>query len=313
MDAFKFSNATSLSRHIDYNLKGVKFGEKVITVSSLDELENSNAKYVLFGIPTFSNSTEKFGIENSEIFQRGLKHLLNIQYNQFNPAEQLIVLGEIDVDFISKELNELKTNSEKIDIFQKTLEVTIYEVAHAISISGKIPILIGGDDKNTMQLLKGMSSAQNSTMNLLDLSPQVNLNFENTSEFLNKYHAFGLHKNYISQEELEMMNSSKNLNYYLYEDCLHLTTLDKCIRFKNAVDFLNRKSGFKLDLKSIQGMSSECESCSGFSLRDIRTFIKIIKKEQPQFLHICGLEGSQKENIGHVLSYLISDFIRNED
>lgn len=325
MSYFKFSDAKSLSEYINQDSKGLKFGEKVITVSALEELQNYETEYVLFGIPRLSNSTDDFEIVDFDMFQEVLKNLLNIQNNQFNRGENLIILGELDVEVISKEISELKTNSEKRKLFHNIVEITIYEIVHAICNSGKIPIVIDGHHKDTFDILKVVSTTQNHTANLLDLSTQLNLVFEKNTdqlvqnkayydtEIINKHHTFGLHKNYISQEELEILNSFKNLNFHFYEDCLHLTTLDKCIRFKNAVDFLNRKLGFKLDFRSIQGMSSHCDSSSGFSVRDIRTFLKVIRKEQTQFVHICGFESDFKQNIGQTLSYFISDFMRSDD
>ncbi|MBZ9787914.1 arginase [Psychroflexus sp. CAK57W] len=334
MTYFKFSDAKSLSKHMHHDSSGKKFGEKVITVTGLDQLESNEAEYVLFGIPTLLNSSEEFELGHFDMFQTVLKSLLNIQHNEFNRGENLIVLGELDSEVISEELNKLKTNppaflgragSEKINLLHSILEKTIYKIVQAICASGKIPIAIGGQHSNTFDLIKGVSLIKKSTVSLLDISTRVNVMFENNTDhlkqnkayfdtvYINKHHTFGIHKNYVSQENLDVMNSSKNLGFYLYEDCLHLTTLDKCIRFKNAVDFLNRELGFKLDLKSIQGLSSCCDSSSGFSVRDIRTFLKVIRKEQAQFFHICGFEANQKESIGYVLSYFISDFIRNDD
>lgn len=325
MTYFKLSDAESLSKHIHQNSNGQKFGEKVVTVSGLDQLETTQAEYVLFGIPRLLNTKEAFELGNFDMFQTVLKSLLNIQHNEFNRGENLLILGEMDVEALSKAVNELKTNSEKIDLFHNILEVTIYEIVQAICASGKIPIAIGGQHSNTLDIIKSVSLTENSTVNLLDMSTQINVIFEGNTdhlkhnkayfdtEFINKHHTFGLHKNYASKENLDIIKSSKKLDYYFYEDCLHLTTLDKCVRFKNAVDFLNRKLGFKLDLKCIQGLSPFCDSSTGFSIRDIRTFLKVIRKEQAQFFHICGFEANQKENIGHVMSYFISDFIRKDD
>jgi len=132
-------------------------------------------------------------------------------------------------------------------------------------------------------------------------------------DLIGKYYAFGLHKNNIAQKNFNVISASTQIDFKFYEDCLHLTTLDKCVKFKNSIDFLNGKLGFRLDLKSIQGLSANCEPSSGFSLRDIRTFMKIVRKEKIEFLHICGFETCKEEITSMMLSYLISDFIRHDD
>lgn len=323
MDYFKFSRATELSKYINYDSTGKKFGEKVATVVNLDQLKTNDAEFVLFGIPDLSNSKDKFKLKDCGMFQTVLENLLNIQQNQFNHGENLVVLGEVDVEMITKASYELETNSEKKERCKEILKKTISDIVHAICSLGKLPIVIGGHHESTLDILKGVGLAQNMGINLLEQSTQINLNVEEdfdklertkgNPELLNKYNVFGLHKNYVTEEQLKLMKSSKKLNFHLYEDCLHLTTLDKCIRFKNAVDCLDRNFGFKLDLKSIQGMSSYCDSSSGFSVRDIRTFIKIVRKENVHFFHICGFEERLRENIGFTLSYFISDFLRKDE
>lgn len=324
MDYFKFSDSSKLSEFINLETEGQKFGEKVITISELNQLDGTDAEYVLFGIPRLSPFSETIEIENFDIFQKVLKILMNIQNNEFNRGENLLILGELDIEMLTKELDEVKSDSEKRNKFHSLLGTIITEIVLAICASGKIPIIIGGIPRNTFDILKGVSLSESTTINLLDLSTQFNFKLDQdvdllqpnqiyyNAEFLNKLHSFGLHKNYITQRDFERIRSSKYLNHHFYEDCLHLTTLDKCIRFKNAIDFLNPKLGFKLDVTSIQGMSPHCDSSSGFSVRDIRTFIKVIRKEQAQFFHICGFEPDSKENISFPSSYFISDFMRSE-
>lgn len=318
MKYVKFYDNSIIDALIDDDY-GEKFGKKVISISNLNQLENTDAEYVLFGIPTFSSGKD---VNHSlDWFQLFLKDLLNIQNNQFNRGENLVVLGEIDAISIDKDLSDLKENSEKVKKHKALIENIIFEISYAISQHGKIPIAIGGNHKNTFDLLKGISSSTLYAPNLLELSTRVHLNSEENpqdldfyfkAEILNKYHVFGLHSNHATQKELDFINSTKTAKYFLYEDCLHLTTLDKCVKFKNAVDFFNGSLGIALDLKSVQGLCSQRESSSGFSIRDLRTFIKLARKENVQFFHICETETAQEKNISNVLSYFVSDFVRND-
>lgn len=322
MKYFNFTQSSDIVKQIDFSTKGEKFGEKVVCIKDLDQLKSTDANFVLVGIPSLLSSKDDLGIKISEVYQEFLKPLLNIQNNQYNRGANLLVLGHIDTTLIFNELSELNSNSEKIEKFNDIVNGVIFKIIQAIISSGKTPIAIGGCHSDTLSILKAMKALQHTHTNLLDLSTEVNLeieknaiNFHQNDSWLetlniNKYGVFGLHKNYVSQKELEVMNLSKKLNFHFFEDCLHLTTLDKCVKFKNAVDFHLGKLGFRLDLNSVLGMSSKCESSSGFSIRDIRTFIKMIRKENIQFLHICDIDSTKNESISNSLSYIISDFIR---
>lgn len=327
MDYFKFCKASSLFKNIEVNDFGEKFGEGIVTIPDLNHLETSNAKYVIFGVPTVSHTKYSFSLKPIK-FEALLKDLLNTQNNQFNKAEDLIILGEINMRPIDLEIDInkqiLESSKKEITEIYNKLENIIFELTTAIFKSGKIPIMLGGNLSNSISMAKSLRSFLDKTINLFDLSPNSNFNLSKKhitlsptnyfdTDLFRKYFAFGLHKNYIPQKNLDQMSTSKQIDFNFYEDCLHLTTLDKCVKFKNSIDFLNGSLGFRLDLKSIQGLSLSCESSSGFSERDIRTFIKVIKKEKVEFIHLCGFETCKKENVGGILSYLISDFMRHEE
>lgn len=327
MDNFKFSNASGLSKYLKVNEDGEKFGEAIITVSDLNQIESQDAKYVIFGIPTIHHTKSSFKV-NSRNFEILLQKLLNTKNNQFNRANEVIVLGEIDMEPLQIELNEqnqnLESDRKKINEIHEKIDSIIYELATVIFDSGKVPIMLGGHINNSLSIGKAIKSSTKKSINLFDLSPNMNFDFSTKQEkqnspnhfdkdLIRKYYAFGLHKNNIAQNNINFISASIQMDFKFYEDCLHLTTLDKCVKFKNSIDFLNGKFGFRLDLKSIQGLSANCESSSGFSLRDIRTFMKIVRKEKIEFLHICGLETCIEGMTSMVLSYLISDFMRHDD
>lgn len=322
MNHFTFSSASQLTQLIETSSKGQKFGEHVVTCQHLDELEAIESTYVLFGIPTITVNSEAVEISSIDMFQVILQPLLNIQNNEFNDGANLIVLGEIDAQSILKEIGNSAINSEEIEKY-KSLETEITtNICTAIIKAGKIPIAIGGDYQNTCSIVKGCVMTEDSSVNLLNLSTRFNLKFNKNDLQNNKclenlnldyYHSFGLHKNHVTQEELKLMKNCKKIGFKYYEDCLHLTTLDKCVKFKNAIDFLKGQHGFSLNLDSIQGMSSSCEASSGFSVRDLRTFMIMLKKAKIKFLHFNGFEKGRENSIGNTLSYLISDFIRVEN
>ena len=330
MKNFTFFNTSDISKLIQHRENETKFGEGVETVSELNQLAECDAEYVLFGIPEDLGVMANFGKPGtSKTFQHVLSSLLNIQNNKFNRPNNLILLGQINCDGFYEEAEALDPKAENYrnqlgDIVSK-IDNVVTAVVKTIIESGKTPIVIGGGNNNCYGIIKGTSKALENPINVLNIDAHTDLRapdyrhsgngfrYALEENYLNKYHVFGLHKNYTSQEIFDFMDHKKGLNYFLYEDGLHLTTLDKCIRLKSGVDFLNREFGFELDCDAIGGMNSSAETPSGFSIRDIRTFIRLIKKEQVHYFHICEADASKDKTIGKAISYFISDFIRDED
>lgn len=307
-----------------------KFGEAVLTVNSLENLEHLEAEYVLFGIP------EDIGIRGNkgkpgakDTFIPVLKSLLNIQKNRFNQPENLVILGEIDCDSFLAKAEQLNPKDENYDIelgkLVSEIDGIVTELVKTIVGFGKIPIAIGGGHNNCYGMIRGVSEALEMPINVLNIDAHTDLRtlehrhsgngFTYASEegFLAKYFIFGLHKNYTSEHIFDLMDQKKDIKYFFFEDCLHLTSLDKLVKLKTGVDFLNRKLGLELDCDSIKDFNSSAMTPTGFSVRDVRTFIKLIRKEKTHYLHICEADASKNDLIGKALSYFISDFIREED
>ena len=317
MKYLKFSSHDHIQSLLSNQSFGDKLGNHVSTVSKLDGLYSNGATFALLIIPTISTVSDFNSDSNSDEI---LKPILNIEQNPFNDGSNLLILGELDSHSILKEIDKSVSDLKQLETY-RAIETKVYsEIVTSIFHAGKIPIVIGGNSRHTSHLSKSIGLEANSNLNLLDISSRFNLSFEkemiNEDDLdayqLNKYDAFGLSKNYVSAREYAFMSTSKRIGFQWYDDCLHLTSLDKCVKLKNAVDFLQRNLGFKLDLNCMEGISPSTASSSGFSVRDIRTFLKMLRKEEINFVHFCGFD-SQIPATKSILSFFISDFIRNEN
>jgi len=329
MENFTFFSALDISNLIQHRENETKFGEGVKTISKLDQLAGCKAEYVLFGIPEDLGVMANFGKPGtSKTFQHVLSSLLNIQDNKFNRPGNLVLLGQINCYGFYEEAASLNPKSKNYknqlgDIVTKIDDV-VAAVVKAIIELDKIPIVIGGGHNNCYGIIRGTSAALEKPINVLNIDAHTDLRISDyrhsgngfkyafEESYLSKYHVFGLHKNYTSQEIFDFMDHEKDFSYFLYEDVLHLTTLDKCVRLRNGIDFLNRTFGFELDCDAIGGINSSAETPSGFSIRDIRTFIKMIKKEQIYYFHICEADALKDKTIAKAITYFISDFIRDD-
>ena len=96
MNGFRIYNYKTIESLFTEREGESKFGEKVVFIENLDELENANAKYVLFGIPEdigVRANSGKPGASNA--WKACLKSLLNVQANQYTNPENLILLGDV--------------------------------------------------------------------------------------------------------------------------------------------------------------------------------------------------------------------------
>jgi formiminoglutamase len=82
---------------------------------------------------------------------------------------------------------------------------------------------------------------------------------------------------------------------------------------KSSLDFLKGKFGVELDCDVIHSFNASAITPSGFSLNVIRSFMKLIRKHDIHYLHICEAIPDDKGLVGKSISFLVSDYIRKED
>ncbi len=315
-----------------------KFGEKVTFISNnsdLDtELENSDSKYVLFGINESIGVKANKGRQGTETaWNSALKSLLNTQNSSLNKGKNVLLLGcldfpekmalakELDADNAS-DLQQLYTMVEEIDV-----EVTnlIFKIVSA----GKIPIVVGGGHNNAYGNIKGSSLALNKPLNVINFDAHTDFralegrhsgngfSYAFQEGFLNRYFIFGIHENYTSKNILKELSShNKHLNYTTFEavEIRKETTFENEMQY--ALNFIKKdKFGLEIDLDAIQNVASSAMTPSGFSVNAARQFVSYFgKSKNVAYLHLCEaapfLENTNANQTGKLLSYLITDFMR---
>ena len=310
-----------------------KFGEKVGLIENLDELENSNAKYVLFGIPEDIGVRANLGKPGAaNAWKACLKSLLNVQANQYTNPENLILLGEVECSILmakAANIDEADPNYlEKLGDLVETLDEVVSELVKQIILAGKIPIIIGGGHNNAYGNIKGTSQALKKPINIINIDAHTDLrklehrhsgngfSYARNDHYMAKYRVFGLHQNYTPEYIFEEMIVSQKDQYRLFEHLMLFTSQEIINAFREELEFISDDDfGLELDCDAIHEFPSSAQSPSGFSFNMIRNFIKIASEEENiRYLHICeALPTSQTENkVGKALSYLITDFLNSE-
>ncbi|MCH3885620.1 formimidoylglutamase [Tenacibaculum aquimarinum] len=306
-----------------------KLGEVVQTISSVENLKNSSAKFVIIGVPEDIGVKMNYGNGGAQsAFIPALKSFLNIQQNQFIKGDDILVLGYLNYSEAVTNFDE--NDRKKGDLLVKKIDEHLSDIVKKIVLSGKIPIIIGGGHNNAFGNLKGLSEAKNQPINVINFDAHSDLrlleerhsgngfSYAIDQKFVHKYFMFGLHENYTPQYIFDAIHKNTLIDYNLYE----ALEIYKSTSFENelerAENFINDKYfGIEIDLDCIQKFPSSAMSPSGFSPQQARRFVHFIgKNNNASYLHICEGAPAIMENntasgqVGKFISYLISDFIK---
>lgn len=331
-DILKIYSKKDISEYINPRAGETKFGENIALVSSLNELKNHAAKYVLLGIP------EDIGVRGnhgrggtSKAWHAALGSFLNIQENPYLNPENVILLGEINCDkqMVQAASIDMKENHAAEEFGGLVLQIDhkVSAVIEQIVKAEKIPIVIGGGHNNSFGNIKGASEALDKKINCINFDAHTDFrslehrhsgngfSYAFEYHFLNKYFIFGLHRNYTSKTVFSTMNEySNSIGYNFFEDIAILKkhsfsdAINQAEKFCCGNDF-----GIEIDMDSIELMGSSAMTPSGFSLSETREFLAYFSKfSNLKYIHLC--EGAPKfglfENqVGKALAYLISDVI----
>ena len=327
MNKLKLYSKKDIESFITTREGETKFGEQIGLVSSLSLLNSSEAKYVIFGIPEDIGVRANFGKAGArDAWQEFLKSFLNIQVNQFNNPENVLLLGEIDCkDWLSKaeliEDTDPNFSAKLHDIITK-IDAEVSQLVEAICEADKIPIIIGGGHNNAYGNLKGLSEAKQLSINVLNIDAHTDLrktDFRHSGNgfsaayeenYIEYYTVFGLHKNYTPDYIFKSLDSSKYMDYALFEDFYDVQ--DARQQYQQCLSHIAKLPfGIELDCDAIANFPSSAQTPSGFSLEQIREFLRLASVEENLgYIHICEAKPSTHYNVGKALSYLVSDIIQ---
>lgn len=314
-----------------------KLGEKVLSLDSqISELKNSDAEFVLLGLPEDIGVRANFGRGGAHTaWQPALTNILNIQSNDFFKGEELLILGHIEFEDIMKK-------SEKADIttlrdLTKEVDLRVSEIIKTIILAGKTPIIIGGGHNNSYGNIKGTAEGLFESGKIASASINV-INSDAHTDFrpiegrhsgngfsyafheglLNKYAVVGLHENYNSQSVLEELKKHpKQIQFSFFEDIF----VHEELSFKEAVRYATgfTKEGYcgiELDMDTIQNIPSSAKTSSGISANQARQYVTwCAKNTNAAYLHIAEaapvLSHIKTDNkTGKLIAYLVTDFVK---
>jgi len=317
----------------------IKFGEKMLTLPKgmdvITFLENSEAKYVLLGIPEDIGVRANFGRPGTaSAWDNAIKNIANIQHNRFCKGSQIIVLGQVNVREEMKEVENLDFHDiddrSKLSQLVEKIDKDVSHIIFNIIKAGKTPIIIGGGHNNSYGNIKGTALAKGKPVNAINFDAHSDFrilegrhsgngfSYAYEEGFLKKYFIFGLHENYTSKSVLDIIKKTEErVRFNTYDSLKIRKEKDFSTEMTTALEFIKSDYfGIEIDLDAIPNIPSSAMTSSGFSVEELRQFISFFAKHRnTAYLHICeGAPdlGEEKNNhlIGKLIGYLVTDFIK---
>ena len=329
-----------LSKITNHRSGEIKFGEKMIIIPKdtdyLKFIKNCEAQYVLFGIPEDIGVRANYGRPGAaSAWDSAIKSIANIQHNRFCKGSQIIILGQLDVTSLLKEVSSLNFNDiddrSKMSQLVEKIDKDVAHIIFNLVKLDKIPIVIGGGHNNSYGNIKGTALAKGKAINAINFDAHSNFrilegrhsgngfSYAYEEGFLKKYFIFGIHENYVSKSVLDIIKKIEDrVRFNTYDSIAIRREKQFDNEMEKAADFISKDNyGLEIDLDAVPNIASSAMTLSGFSIENLRQFISFFaKNKNVSYLHIC--EGApeladDKNNhlIGQLIGYLITDFIKS--
>jgi formiminoglutamase len=345
MKHFKFYTKEDILSLTKVRRFETKLGERVSSLAKDGEwpqvLTESKAKYVVVGIPEDIGVRANYGNGGADTaWLPFLSSFLNTQSNDFLSGEDILVLGHFDFGDIKYLIdNNAYNEEEKINAYRHAVEIIDAEVEDIIKVIAackKIPIVIGGGHNNSYPIIKGTAKGLHkagvtplSQINSINLDAHTDFRategrhsgngfkYAEQDGYLGKYCIIGVHENYIPQSVLLEVHNNPFIDYITYEEIFIHERKNFIQAVAHATGFTeDTYTGIELDLDSIEGVLSSATTPSGITALQARQYITFAAQDaKAAYLHICEgatqlADGRKNESTGKLISYLVSDFVK---
>lgn len=335
MKHLKLMTSSDLRKITKLRKGEVKFGEK-INIPTLDNLEenikNSNASYILFGIEEDFGVRANGGVEGTRFtWEKFIANFVNIQHNKFNKASNFLLLGSLNYnEYYNEDSIDKFSNKDYLFNLVSIVDKDVSHLVFLIKKYNKIPIVVGGGHNNSYGIIKGCALANKNKINVLNLDAHADFrdlegrhsgngfSYAYDEKFLNKYLIYGLHESYISKNMLKKVKTFEEyIKFVTLEEILFTNEYnsESLVQITNSF-FDNKSFGLEIDLDVISNINASALTPSGIELNEIRKIIfKLKRGNNFEYLHICEgiMTQSNPQNIllSKTIIFLINDFVKN--
>ena len=345
MHHFQVYTRSTVLQHTKLRRHETKLGERISVLNGAtnisDQLKESSAVYVVFGIAEDIGVKANFGIGGAKSgWHDFAQAFLNTQVNDWINPNAILFLGCFNFDDLDVVIaSNAETSDEKIDAYRHAVTLIDNEVETLVQLIielGKIPIAIGGGHNNAYPLLKGTAkgllkngSIKTKFINAINLDAHTDyriaegrhsgngFRYAKEEGYLNRYAIVGLHENYIGANILKELEQDNTIDFISYEDIFLHEKKNFIQAVSHATGFTESSyAGIELDLDAIENTLSSAMSPAGVSLLHARQYVSFAATDcKVAYLHICEgasqlADGKSQFGIGKMITYLVTDFIK---
>lgn len=322
-----------------------KLGERLQVISNAERLaesiQQSDAKYVLIGIPEDIGVKANYGIGGADTaWIPFLQSFLNIQSNDFLDGDEILLAGHFDFGDIQYLIDTTATKEdEKTEAYRhavNTVDDEVEQLIKTITEAKKIPVVIGGGHNNAYPLIKGAAKGwhkagkiQLAQINCINLDAHADyrpmegrhsgnaFRYAEEDGYLQKYCVIGVHENYLPQNVWVDIVNNVFFDCITFEDIFVHEKRSFMQAVAHATGYTeDTLAGIELDLDSIQNTLSSASTPVGITPVHARQYISFAAADaKPAYLHICEgaarlSNGRTDDATGKLISYLVSDFVK---
>jgi formiminoglutamase len=288
----------------------LRLGERLVEVEQ--------AKFVVLGIEESVGPKANLGNAGAEnAFSAFCSKFLNMQSTDSLDGNTIAFLGSVKT--IQPTITNLKSAVDELDDF-------VVHVLNDRIKPNQVLIAIGGGHNNAFPIIKSRYMCLNSRINCVNLDAHADyrklegrhsgnpFSYAFDQGFLEKYYVLGLHQRYNNTATIEGLRRDKHhftfFEHYIDSNDAFREDIELVIEELNARDL---PFGVELDMDAIAYMPSSAISPSGFSLNEVRYFVrKLAGSEKCVYFHLPEAAPQNEQEsamVGKALSYLVTDFI----
>lgn len=348
MQYFKFYKKHDVLSVTNTRKFETKLGERLQVISNPENfeqsLQESKAKFVLFGIPEDIGVKANYGLGGTgTAWDAFLSSFVNIQSNDFLEGSDILLLGRFDFTEIESLIETNAHNfDERVDAYRHAVnqvDEAVEPLIKLITQYNKIPIAIGGGHNNAYPLIKGAAKGLYkagqiplASINCINLDAHADFrplegrhsgnafSYAEEDGFLQKYCVIGIHENYLTQNIWMDVVNNPFIDFITYEDIFIHEKRNFLESIAHATTFTeDTYTGIELDLDCIENTLSSAATPSGVDPLHARQFISYAAADsKTAYLHICEgdsllADGRRNATIGKLIAYLVSDFLKAKE
>lgn len=313
-----------------------KIAQSITLASSIPALFETNGqtdcRFALIGVPEDIGPRANLGYSGATGgWQAFLQYFLNLQANDYLPATDILLVGEVDcTDLLANESDSTDTLREKC----AQLDDRVHQVLVELFAMGLVPIVIGGGHNNAFPIIKACSEVTTLPLAVANLDPHSDFRelegrhsgnpfrYAHEQGLISHYAVLGLHEQKNNSASLAALKANDFPWYSIQQTHWSNThNYDQCL--EQVAKYLLETGlpiGIEVDLDAISEMPSSAMTFAGLTLKDALYYVdQMASLPHSKYLHLAEAaplrhaqgEKEGKRVVGQALAELVSTFVKS--